>query len=60
MPGLVATGLKDGVKALPDDEKADVNIAFFEDLTKKLKLDRIGFGNLYTGPSFSMLVSYHR
>lgn len=40
MPGLVATGLKEGVQSLPDDEKADINIAFFDELMKKLKLDR--------------------
>ena len=40
MPGLVATGLNDGVVALPNDEKADVNIAFFEELIEKLKLNR--------------------
>jgi hypothetical protein len=30
------------VKALPNEEKDDVNIAFFEELVDKLKLNRKG------------------
>jgi len=58
MPGLVATGLNDGVNALPNDEKADVNIAFFDELIEKLKLNRKRFRLIYIYRSASGVGSH--